>query len=68
MDAVVVEVPAALGEAVQEDFDQTLVPGWTHGQETVLQRHITHTVITTNRVSFDFSLIFKYYKKLLFSE
>lgn len=31
----------ALREAVQQDFDQTLVPGWTHGEETVLQKHIT---------------------------
>lgn len=38
LDAIVVEVPAALWEAVQQDFDQTLVPGWTHSQETILQQ------------------------------
>lgn len=37
LDSVVIKVSAALREAVQQDFDQTLVPGWTHGQETILQ-------------------------------
>lgn len=31
LDAAVIEVSAAVREAVQKDFDETLVPGWTHG-------------------------------------
>lgn len=46
LDAVVVEVSAALREATEQDLDETLVPGWTHGQETVLQQHV-HTTVTT---------------------
>ena len=37
MDAVVVEVPAALWEAAQQDLDETLVPAGAHGQEAVLE-------------------------------
>lgn len=30
LHAVVIKVSAALWEAAEQDFDQTLVPGWTH--------------------------------------
>lgn len=38
LNAIVVKVSAALREAVQQDFDQTLVPARTHRQETVLDK------------------------------
>lgn len=39
LDAAVVKVSAVLREAGQQDFDQTLVPGRTHCQKAVLQKH-----------------------------
>lgn len=41
LDVVLVKVSAALRETIQQDFDQTLVPGRAHGQKTVLQQHRT---------------------------
>lgn len=37
LDPIVIKVSAALREPVQQDFDKTLVPRWTHCEETVLQ-------------------------------
>lgn len=44
LDPVVIKVSAALREPIQQDFDETLVPRWTHGEETVLQ----HTTVLVN--------------------